>query len=179
VNAPAVALGVAPRSSSAVVVALTGPPDVRLLARTHVDLVSDDLPAQAYHAAASLPPAQAERLVQRWAEEALSSAAACFAELMVDGRVMAVGIAAVVRPVPDLDVVLRSHPLLHLAEGQLAREVLAEAATRAGLPVHYLDPKGSHDPAAVERTVALGRIAGPPWRKEHRMAALAALAALE
>jgi hypothetical protein len=179
VSGAAVALGVSPRSSSALVIALTGPPDVRLLARTHVDLVGDDLPAQAYHAAAGLPLPQAERLVQRWAEEALSSAAACFAELMADGRVVAVGIAAVVRPVPDLDVVLRSHPLLHLAEGQLAREALAEAATRAGLPVHYLDPKGSHDPAAVERTVALGRIAGPPWRKEHRMAALAALAALE
>jgi hypothetical protein len=179
VSGAAVALGVSPRSSSALVIALTGPPDVRLLARTHVDLVGDDLPAQAYHAAAGLPLSQAERLVQRWAEEALSSAAACFTELMADGRVVAVGIAAVVRPVPVLEVVLRSHPLLHLAEGQLAREALAEAATRAGLPVHYLDPKGSHDPAAVERTVALGRIAGPPWRKEHRMAALAALAALE
>ena len=177
VNAAAVALGVAPRSSSAVVVALTGPPDVRLLARTHVDLVSDDLPAQAYHAAATLPPAQAERLVQRWAEEAVTSAEACFAELMKDRRVVAVGIAAVVRSVPALDVVLRSHPLLHLAEGQLSREAVAEAAAQVGLPVHYLDPKGRHDPAAVEQTVALGRTAGPPWRKEHRMAALAALGA--
>ena len=169
-----VALGVAPRSSSAVVVALTGPPDVRLLARTHVDLVSDDLPAQAYHAAASLPPAQAERLVQRWAEEAVTSAEACFVELMKDRRVVAVGIAAVVRSVPAFEAVLRSHPLLHMAEGQLAREAMAEAATRAGLPVYYLDPKGQHDPAAMERTVTLGRTAGPPWRKEHRLAALAA-----
>jgi hypothetical protein len=160
------------------VVALTGPPDVRLLARTHVDLVGDDLPAQAYHAAVGLPLAAAEELVRRWAEAAVTSAEACFAELMEDGRVVAVGIAAVVRSVPAMDVVLRSHPLLHMAEGQLAREALAEAATRAGLPVHYLDPKGRHDPAAVERTVALGRTAGPPWRKEHRMAALAALAAL-
>jgi len=174
-----VALGVAPRSSSALVVALTGPPQVRLLARTQIDLVGDGLPAQAYHAAAGRPVAEAEALVQQWADEALTSVAACFEELMADNRVVAVGIAATVRPVPALDVVLRSHPLLHLAEGQLAREVLAEAAARAGLPVHYLDPKGSHDPAAVERTVALGRIAGPPWRKQHRMAALAALTALE
>jgi hypothetical protein len=65
-----------------------------------------------------------------------------------------------------------------MAEGQLSREVIAEAAAQLGLPVHYLDPKGRHDPAAVERTVALGRAAGPPWRKEHRMAALAALGAL-
>jgi hypothetical protein len=175
----AVALGVAPRSSSALVVALTGPPDVRLLARTHVDLVGDGLPAQAYHAAVGLPLPAAERLVRQWADEAVTSVEAGFAELTENGRVVAVGIAAVVRPVPALDVVLRSHPLLHMAEGQLAREALAEAATRAGLPVHYLDPKGRHDPAAVERTVALGRVAGPPWRKEHRMAALAALGALE
>jgi hypothetical protein len=179
VSGATVTLGVAPRSSSALVVALTGPPDVRLLARTHVELVGDDLPAQAYHAAVGLPLPEAERLVQRWAEEALASVEACFAELMQGRQVLAVGIAAVVRPVPALDAVLRSHPLLHLAEGQLAREAVAEAATRAGLPVHYLDPKGRHDPAAVERTVELGRTAGPPWRKEHRMAALAALAALD
>lgn len=168
------ALGVAPRSSSALVVALTGPPDVRLLARTRVELVGDDLPAQAYHAAAGLPLPEAERLVGRWAEEALTSVEACFRELMDEHRVAAVGIAAVVRPIPTLAAVLRSHPLLHLAEGQLAREAVAEAATRAGLPVYYLDPKGRLDPAAVERTVALGRTAGPPWRKEHKMAALAA-----
>jgi hypothetical protein len=174
VSGATVVLGVAPRSSSALVVALTAPPDVRLLARTHVDLVGDDLPAQAYHAAAGLPLPEAERLVQQWAEEALASVEACFTELMEERRLLAVGIAAVVRPVPELAAVLRSHPLLHLAEGQLAREAVAEAATRAGLPVHYLDPKGRHDPIAVERTVALGRTAGPPWRKEHKMAALAA-----
>jgi hypothetical protein len=177
VSGAAVALGVAPRSSSVLVVALTGPPDVRLLARTHVELVGDDLPAQAYHAAAGLPVPEAERLVQRWAEEALASVEACFAELGERDRVVAVGIAAAVREVPALDAVLRSHPLLHLAEGQLSREAVAEAASRAGLPVHYVDPKGRHDPDVVERAVALGRTAGPPWRKEHKMAALAALTA--
>jgi hypothetical protein len=161
-----------------VVVALTAPPDVRLLARTHVDLVGDDLPAQAFHAAADLPPSQADRLVQRWAVAATTSVQACIAELAERRRVVAVGIAAIVRPVPALDVVLRSHPLLHMAEGQLSREAVAEAAARLELPVHYLDPKGRHDPAAEEWAVALGRAAGPPWRKEHRMAALAALHAL-
>jgi hypothetical protein len=178
-GADRVALGVAPRSSAAVLVALTAPPDVRLLARTHVVLVGDDLPAQAYHAAAGLPLPQADRLVQRWAEEATASVQASIVELVERSRVVAVGIAAAVRPVPALDVVLRSHPLLHMAEGQLSREAVAEAAARLGLPVHYLDPKARHDPAAVERTVALGRAAGPPWRKEHRMAALAALGALD
>jgi hypothetical protein len=167
------------------VVALTGPPDVRLLARTHVDLVGDDhLPAQVYHAAAGRSVPEAETLVQRWADAALTTVVTGVADLMNGvvadgGRVAAVGIAAVVRSVPALDVVLRSHQLLHLAEGQLAREVFAEAAAQAGLGVHYLDPNGRHDPVAVERTVALGRIAGPPWRKEHRLAALAALDALE
>jgi hypothetical protein len=173
-----VALGVVPRSSTALVVALTAPPDVRLLARTRVDLVGDDLPAQAYHAGAGLPLPQAERILQRWTDEATASVRACIAELARDSGAVAVGIAAVVRHVPALDVVLRSHPLLHLAEGQLSREVIAEAAAQVGLPVHYLDPKGLHDPSAVERTVTLGRAAGPPWRKEHRMAALAALRAL-
>ncbi|OLT00109.1 hypothetical protein BJF90_07425 [Pseudonocardia sp. CNS-004] len=175
-NGDAVVLGVTPRSRTALVVALTAPPGVRLLTRTHVDLVGDGLPAQAFHAAAGLPLPEAERLVERWAEEAATAVSACFAELMGEHPVVAVGIAAVVRPVPALGAVLRSHPLLHLAEGQLAREAFAEAAARVGLPVHYLDPRGAQDPVAVERTVALGRAAGPPWRKEHRLAALAALA---
>jgi hypothetical protein len=88
-----------------------------------------------------------------------------------------VSIVGEVRNLPPLAVVLRSHPLLHAAEGQLARQALAEAAEREGLTVHSVSPRSLHDMDLTQRVVDLGRAAGPPWRKEHKLAAVAALVA--
>lgn len=73
---------------------------------------------------------------------------------------------------------LRSHPLLHLAEGQLSREALAEATGQAGLAVHYLAPQGPHDPVQVERAVGMAVTRDLPGAKEHKLAAAAALTGL-
>jgi hypothetical protein len=179
---PEAALGMAPRSGSAVLVAVCGPPESpRLLDRRWIEFVGADLPAQVYHAAAGLDLNEATALIERWAQAALESAVGGVGEAVAaaaDCRVVGVGIVATVREVPALATALRSHPLLHLAEGQMSREVLAEAAGQAGLAVHYLSPKGPHDPVHVERAVGMGRDAGPPWRKEHKLAAAAALTAL-
>jgi hypothetical protein len=51
---------------------------------------------------------------------------------------VAASIVAEVRNVPPLAVALRSHPLLHAAEGQLCRKAIAEAAEEAGLVVHHV-----------------------------------------
>lgn len=140
------------------------------------------MPAQAYHAAASLDLNEASELIERWAYAAPHAAtrgigdalAACATGCQVAGA----GIVAEVRGLPELATVLRSHPLLHVAEGQLAREVLAEAADGLGLPVHYLAPKGRHDPAHAELAAGMRHDAGSPWRKEHKLATVAALGAL-
>jgi hypothetical protein len=179
---PQAALGMTPRTSWAMLVAVCGPPESpRLLERRRIEFVGADLPAQVYHAAAGLDLDQATALIERWAQAALESAVGGVGEALAaaaDCRVVGVGIVATVREVPALATALRSHPLLHLAEGQMSREVLAEASGQAGLAVHYLPPKGPHDPVHVERAVGIGRDAGPPWRKEHKLAAAAALSAL-
>ncbi|MQA15400.1 MAG: hypothetical protein GEV09_14880 [Pseudonocardiaceae bacterium] len=177
------ALGITPRSSSAVLVAVCGPPEApRLLDRRRIELAGNDLPAQAYHAAASLDQAEAMALIERWAHAALDAATHGIGEALAaaaTGRQVAgVGIVAEVRNVPPLATVLRSHPLLHVAEGQLSREAFAEAAASVGLSVHYLAPKGPQDPAHAESAAGMGRDAGPPWRKEHKLATVAAFAAL-
>jgi hypothetical protein len=41
-------------------------------------------------------------------------------------------------PLPPLDCILGSHPLLHAAEGQLSRHALASAAEAEGLPVLHV-----------------------------------------
>jgi hypothetical protein len=179
---PQAALGMTPRSSSAVLLAVCGPPESpRLLDRRWIKFVGADLPAQVFHAAAGLDLDQAAALIERWAQAALESAVRGVGQALAaaaDCQVVGVGIVATVREVPALVTALSSHPLLHLAEGQMSREALAEAAGRAGLAVHYLPPKGPHDPVHVERAVGIGRDAGPPWRKEHKLAAAAALTAL-
>ena len=50
-----------------------------------------------------------------------------------------------------------------------------EAVDDAALLVHILEPKSIRVPAAVE---ALGRSIGPPWQKDHKWAATAALESL-
>jgi hypothetical protein len=180
----AAALGISARSSSAVLVAVSGPLESpRLLIRCQIDLVPEDLPAQVYHAAAVLNVTEAELLVERWAGAALDNARRGIATVRraaadANCRLAAVSIVGEVRNLPPLAVVLRSHPLLHAAEGQLAREALAEAAEGEGLTVHRVSPHGTHDMDLAERVVDLGRAAGPPWRKEHKLAAVAALVAL-
>ena len=180
----AAALGVSPRSSSAVFVAVTGPPKVpRLLRRQRVDLVGEGLPEQVYHAAAGLDLAEAESLIERWAHGAVDHAAFGIADVRqaatdAHSHLEVASIVAEVRELPALAVILRSHPLLHKAEGQLSREAIAEAAQAAALTVHYVSPRSPHDPDLAERVVELGRAAGPPWRKEHKLAAGAALLAL-
>lgn len=177
-------LGIAPRTSSAVLVCLDGTPDhPRLVDRRQIDLVGPGLPLQPYHAAAGLELTAAAELIERWAQAALGAAGRGVADALqacaeVGCRVVVAGIAAHVHDVPPLAVALRSHPLLHTGEGQLSREVVAEAAAAAGLEVHYRGPRDPQDPGIAERVLAIGRAAGPPWRKEHKLAAVAALAAL-
>lgn len=67
-----------------------------------------------------------------------------------------------VREVPALPTVLRSHPLLHVAEGQLARETWSEAAAAAGLAVHYLAPKGPRNPVHTATATEMRREIEPP-----------------
>lgn len=174
------ALGITPRSSSAVLVSICGPPATpRLLDRRLIDLVGAGMPAHVYHAAASLYVTEAEALIQRWARMALDAAGGGVARALrvstaAGCRVVAAGIVADVRDVPALAVALRSHPLLHAGEGQLSREAVAAA----GLDVHHRGPREPVDPALAERVGGMAQQVGPPWRKEHKLAAAAALAAL-
>jgi hypothetical protein len=86
---------------------------------------------------------------------------------------------------PPLDKILASHSLLHAAEGELYRSAVVAALARRGIEVESI-PRGvvaTRAAQALGKTgdcerlvVALGQAAGPPWRREHKDAALAALA---
>jgi hypothetical protein len=75
----------------------------------------------------------------------------------------------------DIDRILASHALLHAAEGALFERALVEAAAEVGMPAAL------YDPAAIvvsEPLDGLRATLGPPWQKDHKLAAAAALAAL-
>lgn len=189
------ALGFSPHSGWACVVALAGDVDApALAARARLELSQPDVPVQPYHAARGLPLPHAEALiarVRRVAEDrATAGLGALLAGLEASGhRVAGVCVPGANTPLPpSLASILASHPLAHAAEGELFREALLEAATRHGLPVLHLPARGlaARAAAVLGRTegalqdalTALGRTAGPPWRRDERLAALAAWLAL-
>lgn len=102
---------------------------------------------------------------------------------------VAAGILVTAGKLPsDLAAILRSHPLIHTAEGVLYREALATAAEDCGLevvriprreiPDRFASALGTDDAGARERVTAMGRAVGPPWARDQKDAAMAALVAL-
>ena len=91
---------------------------------------------------------------------------------------------------PDsLEKVLSSHRLTLAADGMLYREALAKAAAELGMEVRRYPRKTDPtvlaaeamgvDAAEVTSLIAqFGREAGTPWRKDHKMAAAAALSVI-
>jgi hypothetical protein len=99
--------------------------------------------------------AQAEDLIRRWLEQATAGALEGLRQVAEIGQP---------RPLPPLERILSSHPLLHAAEGQLSREAAASAAEAHGLGVFHVPPEEGADAAITVIVAEIGRAAGPPWR---------------
>ena len=160
--------------------------------RRRVTLCPEALPRQVYHAAQDLPPAKAALLVREVHEGVEGLTDSVLDELQhlarPHGSLVAVGVTGFPRDVPTLDRVLKSHALLHLAEGELYRGAICDAADARGLTVVPIHPKdGISDTAHAlgeaperfaQRLVDLRTDVGAPWQADHRFATAAALAAL-
>jgi hypothetical protein len=133
---------------------------------------------QPFHAAEGLPFDRAEALIRKCRESSLLLATAAIRGLIgcVDYNV---GRAAILfasgRPLPDLAAILRSHALIHTAEGEFYREVLVSACQECGIPVMRIKERDLADNPLV---IELGRSVGPSWRQDEKRASLAAWAAL-
>jgi hypothetical protein len=162
--------------------------------RRRARIVDDDLPRQPYHAAAGLGADDGERLVARVTEAATEGAerelATLEAALAGDHDVIGMAVrSGTDRPVPDtVAEVVANHSAMHAAEGDLYRDVWADAAAVRRVAV-ALYPRNDAIGAAARLVgtttdglagalAALGRQLGPPWQKEHREAAAAALGEL-
>lgn len=186
------ALGFRPHTGWTIVVAVGEGPVV--LDRRRLDLSDPAVPVQVFHAVAELSLDSARELVSHADEVAGDAAARAVRGLVADLRaaghdVVAAGVPADAGRLPEtLQAILASHPYLHTAEGRLYREALAGAAADCGLQVLRLPAKelaieaeallGLDAEALRTALTDLGRGLGPPWRQDHRDAALAAWLAL-
>ena len=178
---PAIVIGVVARTGSAVAVALSGTAAApRFRARREIELIPAGLAAQPYHAAASMDLAAAGELIAQTESAAEKAAAAGLLAVAAALQATAVhAVAVVVKAVSvpdDLAGILRSHAWMHAAEGVLYREAVLAAVAQRGWTARAVEQSAL--PAAEEAVNALGRAAGPPWRRAEKDAARAALTLL-
>ncbi|GAA2575157.1 hypothetical protein SMC26_30945 [Actinomadura fulvescens] len=185
------AIGFRDHSGWGVLVAVGGEDrSPRVLLRERVELLADpDLPAQVYHAAVGLDLDEAAGLIAAVERSARAAArtvvGAALTELKeYDVTAVALGLDRGELP-EDLATVLANHTLLHVGEGELYREALADAAAARGLRAVRHDFRSLAETAAPvlgadvrDRIAAWRREIGPPWARDHKDAALAAWLAL-
>jgi len=96
-------------------------------------------------------------------------------EAVVCGIVMGSG-----RALPTLEAILRSHALIHTAEGEFFRNALAEAGEHCGLRVLGVKAKelSERGAAYLPRVQGMGKALGPPWTQDQKSATLVAWLAL-
>jgi hypothetical protein len=192
------ALGFKLHTGWAMLVAVAGQPsEIQVLFRGRIELLPPDesVPRFVYHEAAELHLSQATALVERAGEA--SQKAARFAIKNVlrhldssGAKPEVCGVLSGSTPVPDdLSRILRSHPLIHAAEGALFQQAIVSACESCGLTVTATREREVWSRAAAawgltetglrREMNALRKSVGPPWNADHKTAAAIALFALK
>ncbi len=189
-NAAAVGFSVHTGWAASVIVA--GPlraPEIVDRRRFRLADPDDTARAEVYHRAARLSGRAAAEFVRESQDAAARRARGAVQSLRESQPLVAAGVQVSAGKLPsDLAAILRSHPLIHTAEGVLYREALATAAEDCGLEVvriprrelteRFASALATDDAGARERLAVMGRAAGPPWARDQKDAAMAALVAL-
>jgi hypothetical protein len=162
--------------------------------RRRVELVEEEWAKQPYHAAEEMKGAEARDLIGRGIDAARRIAvremrAAVKREKERKNEVIACAVLTG-NPMPNWSVeeILSVHFRMHKAEGVLFRDVLARAAETCGLKLVAIPEKqlmkraenalGVASSVLARKVAALGKLVGPPWGKDQKDAALAAMVAL-
>jgi hypothetical protein len=192
-----VAFGLKAHSGWAVLVAL-GEHDgaLQVVDRRRLELVDPHEAGwakQPYHAAEGLTSPEARQMVQRGLDAARKNATGAIREATKrverDGHRVTACAVLTGRPMPEwsVDDILAVHVRMHTAEGVLFRDALVQGATACGLrlvPIQEKELNGhaaralAVSPNVLQRRLAmLGKPVGPPWGKDQKDAALAAMVA--
>jgi hypothetical protein len=193
----AVALGLRAHSGWAAAVTVAGSPiKPIILERGRIETADDRIAGskQPYHFAKELSGETAETLIRRCRESSTLLATRAVSALVTQVRqngftLVGAGILlASGRPLPPLAAILRSHALIHTAEGEFFRDVLVAASKHCSLEVTKVKERDIWETAAIvfglpiadlqQRIGQLGNSVGPPWRQDEKFASLAAWIAL-
>lgn len=168
--------------------------DFVVVERRRIELVTDEWARQPFHAAEGLKSEAARDLVKRGIAAAHTGAvrelrAALQREAERKNQVKACGVlVGTLMPAWSVDEILAVHFRMHKAEGVLFRDALVHAASECNLkaveiPEKELLPYAERKlktsaPDLTTRVARIGKAAGPPWGKDQKDAALAAMIAL-
>lgn len=191
------ALGFRAHSGWAAIVVLGGSPaSPTVVDRRRIEIADPKIRGskQPFHAAEPLPLKDAEKLIQRCTDStrllALSAVRAALSDVRSQGyKVVGCGlVTGSGRPLPGLEAILASHPLLHTAEGEFFREALAQASEKCGLTVTRVRERELAQRASAllripadklnARIAGIGKEVGLPWAQDQKQAALVAWLAL-
>ena len=165
-----------------------------LVDRQRLELVEEEWAKQPYHAAEELKPDAARKLVKRGIDAAFRIATREIRATLKrehERKNDVVGCAVLVgNPMPEWSVeeILAVHFRMHQAEGVLFRDALVHATRKCALEAIEVPEKTlfSYAEKVLKTPVAdlaqtitsIGKLAGPPWGKDQKDSALAALVAL-
>jgi hypothetical protein len=169
---------------------------VEVIDRRRVTITIPGAPGanQPYHFAENLELPEAEKFLGNCLAASKRLALAAVQDVVGELRgrkYLVVGSAVLLvsgRQLPPLSKILASHALIHAAEGEFFREAFSKACEGLNLSVtgfreHNLDECvqttfGKEATRMRHQVSTLGRSLGPPWTKDHKTAALAALLVL-
>jgi len=164
--------------------------------RKRLELIEHQMPSakQPYHAAKDMQLPEARTFLDRCAsatqQTATSSLRQAIAVLTSNGYTLA-GSCVLLgsgRPTDDLAATLRSHAMIHTAEGHFFRNAVQQACESCRLPVLGVKEKElvtratetiDVSPEELQRRLAeLGKRVGPPWRQDEKLCTIAGWLAL-
>jgi hypothetical protein len=185
------ALGFKTHTGWAAAVALSGPPlEPVVILKRRVEMEARFEAGAVYHAAQGLPFGEADALIRssedKFGRVARVAIAAIVAELRAEELepVASAVIGGGAKRLPNLEVILRSHALVHAAEGALFRGIVARASEGCGIRAAFLPAKelllraaralALSEPQVLSKLAAAGKAAGRPWAQDQKESALAA-----
>jgi hypothetical protein len=187
------AIGIRVHSGWGALVAITGKAAaVEVVERRRIEIIDPEVSgaAQPYHFAERLEICEAAKHLEKCTAMAATLAVAGVREVVsnLNDRGYSVAGAAILLssggPLPALEKILPSHPMIHTAEGEFFRRAFRRACETmkiavTGIRERELDARaaaalGKAAPKAKKRIDGLGRSLGPPWTADQKAAALAA-----
>lgn len=191
------AIGVRVHSGWGAVVAVAGQPgSEEVIERQRIEITDPNM------AGAIQPYHFAERMQLKHAEQHLAQCAGVSKELALaalhnlvqnlqERHYRVVGACILLssgRPLPSLEKILASHPMIHTAEGEFFRQAFRDSFAGLKVPVTGIrerdlereaEAKFGKSAAKLREKIAdMGRVIGPPWTTDQKSAALGAFIVL-